>query len=399
MPSLLLVSLLVGAVDEPDLKKEQRLHQIYQQYNLTPTNESTWASVASGKTQTYGIQEGDTLWDLSETLFGDSSFWPKVWSLNADKIENPHEIFPGLSVLFTPGSTGDAPTLDLKATKDLPTEEVPIEDPEKLELLSKATIEPLDIRKAPTPLPPSLPHWTHGRPGGDLKFEVQKINRDFGTPDEALRYYLVSEKPQEAGTLVETEMGTLGASEYQYVSVQFPPGEKAQKVIAVKELGKIEDPFNKTSAYLIEVQGELEVLETVNSEENMYRALVKKAISPVEVGALLIRGDMPTYNAKESALGSASARVIGGQGSVERHLLGTQQLIFLSGQGLNVGETYPIFKNKKMRNEKTKIIENPLQIGRAKVVQVSDGVATALVLQSVEEIQVGDMTNPRALLE
>jgi len=43
---------------------------------------------------TYIVQDGDTLWDLSEQVFGDAFFWPTLWSYNP-QVTNPHWIYPG----------------------------------------------------------------------------------------------------------------------------------------------------------------------------------------------------------------------------------------------------------------------------------------------------------------
>lgn len=43
---------------------------------------------------TYLVVEGDTLWGLSEQVFGDGGFWPTLWSYNP-QITNPHWIYPG----------------------------------------------------------------------------------------------------------------------------------------------------------------------------------------------------------------------------------------------------------------------------------------------------------------
>jgi hypothetical protein len=40
------------------------------------------------------VKKGDTLWDLSETYYGNPWAWPQVWSFNP-QIENPHWIYPG----------------------------------------------------------------------------------------------------------------------------------------------------------------------------------------------------------------------------------------------------------------------------------------------------------------
>ena len=43
---------------------------------------------------TYVVDEGDTLWELSEGLFGDGYYWPVLWSYNP-QITNPHWLYPG----------------------------------------------------------------------------------------------------------------------------------------------------------------------------------------------------------------------------------------------------------------------------------------------------------------
>ncbi|HKP60794.1 MAG TPA: LysM peptidoglycan-binding domain-containing protein [Polyangiales bacterium] len=39
------------------------------------------------------VQEGDTLWDISERYFGEPWHWPELWSYNPE-ITNPHWIYP-----------------------------------------------------------------------------------------------------------------------------------------------------------------------------------------------------------------------------------------------------------------------------------------------------------------
>ena len=43
---------------------------------------------------TYVVEEGDTLWDLSELFFTDPFAWPIMWSFNP-QVTNPHWIYPG----------------------------------------------------------------------------------------------------------------------------------------------------------------------------------------------------------------------------------------------------------------------------------------------------------------
>ena len=45
----------------------------------------------------YTVQEGDTLWDLSQKFFDTPAMWPDLWRQNPH-IENPHWLEPGLEI-------------------------------------------------------------------------------------------------------------------------------------------------------------------------------------------------------------------------------------------------------------------------------------------------------------
>ena len=47
------------------------------------------------------VEEGDTLWDISEEVRGRPERWPRVWALNPE-ITNPHWLFPGDVIRFYP---------------------------------------------------------------------------------------------------------------------------------------------------------------------------------------------------------------------------------------------------------------------------------------------------------
>jgi hypothetical protein len=54
--------------------------------------------------QTYIVQEGDTLWDISTIFLRDPWFWPEIWFKNP-QVENPHLIYPGdtLAIIYVGG--------------------------------------------------------------------------------------------------------------------------------------------------------------------------------------------------------------------------------------------------------------------------------------------------------
>lgn len=54
--------------------------------------------------ETYIVQEGDTLWDISTVFLRDPWLWPEIWFKNP-QIENPHLIYPGdmLAIIYIGG--------------------------------------------------------------------------------------------------------------------------------------------------------------------------------------------------------------------------------------------------------------------------------------------------------
>ena len=47
-----------------------------------------------GAPETYIVEEGDTLWDISSLFLEQPWLWPQLWRLNPE-INNPHLFYPG----------------------------------------------------------------------------------------------------------------------------------------------------------------------------------------------------------------------------------------------------------------------------------------------------------------
>lgn len=100
--------------DDPDLELEKKFHNIYQRYNKNPTPNDAWAAASSKQTaRLYEVQKGDTLWSISQVLFGDPNFWPKLWAINKQGILNPHFINPKMKIYFYQGDENNSPTLSI----------------------------------------------------------------------------------------------------------------------------------------------------------------------------------------------------------------------------------------------------------------------------------------------
>lgn len=100
--------------DDPDLKLEKKFNSIYKAFNVNPTSIDAWQEATSKQAvREYIVQKGDTLWSISNILFGDPLFWPKIWAINKQGILNPHFILPNSKIFFYMGDEEAAPTLSV----------------------------------------------------------------------------------------------------------------------------------------------------------------------------------------------------------------------------------------------------------------------------------------------
>lgn len=389
--------------DSPDFNRESEFHRIYKSYNEQPTSEEAWdQAVGNRASETYQVQKGDTLSGISTTFFGDFTYWPKVWSLNNPQILNPHEIEPGMVVQFFPGSMDEAPTLAVASNEVANADEkAPAEatDGKPAKVATSKDVAPGMIPKGRkrTPLlkklPPSLPQYKTVDEK-KLQIEVELPKNQFPTPLEVLEYFIADTPAEGVGEVTGTELDTKTAGDYQYVFVRLP-NNSGKEFVAQKNLAEVKDPQTKMrKGFMVELQGEIEVLERVNEQKNIYRAIVKKSVQPVAVGSILVPGKLPMIDTTVGALNTGvGAKIMGGQFEAKRALFGNHSFVFLdsgTNQGLQEGMSLPVFADERVRNKKSDAIINDRVIGTAKVVRVAPNFATAYIVKATDDILLGD---------
>jgi hypothetical protein len=88
-----------------------------------PMSDRGWTKWAGrGIDKIYKVRTGDTLWSVSDRLFGNPHIWPKIWQLNS-RIFNAHTIPPGLELMFTPGNPYAAPIFAFKNVHQFESED------------------------------------------------------------------------------------------------------------------------------------------------------------------------------------------------------------------------------------------------------------------------------------
>ena len=62
--------------------------------------EETAEPAAGGEQRTYTVQAGDSLWKISEKMYGSGGKYMKIFEANTDLLENPDKIFPGQELVI-----------------------------------------------------------------------------------------------------------------------------------------------------------------------------------------------------------------------------------------------------------------------------------------------------------
>lgn len=74
---------------------------------ISDNNPALWGGVRRRKDvpEFHVVKQGDTLWDVCDTYYGDPWAWPQLWAYNKS-ITNPHWIYPGDRIRLLGGAGG-----------------------------------------------------------------------------------------------------------------------------------------------------------------------------------------------------------------------------------------------------------------------------------------------------
>jgi len=61
---------------------------------------SDTAAEGGDEPRTYTVQSGDTLWKISQEMYGDGSKYMKIFEANTDLLKDPDHIFPGQKLVI-----------------------------------------------------------------------------------------------------------------------------------------------------------------------------------------------------------------------------------------------------------------------------------------------------------
>ncbi len=385
--------------DPPDLQLEMEMHRQYlRSRGLAEVPSATKDSYI----ENYRIQEGETLWKLSEILYGDGHFWPRVWSQNRS-ITNPHLIRPGHILQFILGSEDETPSFRFTEPGDQGLELAAGPGGNNNPLID---IPPPEIPPKPVlKLPKSFPQWqtvykrtpvrvTDDR--GLLRPVKSRIGKTY------LTAFVQEERLKHIGKFLETDMHTTlpVVNQYVYVQIEKGMGQAGQKMLIVRDGGKIKRQNSNVEidgeAWIVQIAGEVELSEIVPSEDDsydVYRALVTKAVSLSTGEYGVIPGQVEQVDLSYMGTpGTTVAQVIGNGRSATSALFSPGDIVFLnkgSASGLAPDQILDIYTDRTLR-KKTIVPFSPVPAGTVRVVRVTENLATAVILGARDGILQGD---------
>ncbi len=411
-------------IDAPNSSYEKRLGQLTRGFKQVP--DVNWDEIIGERRQeNYSLQRGDTLWDISQTFFGDGFFWAKLWSQNG-VIENPHQIVRGKAIRFVAGTEGDAPAIGVMDVRVASNSEVismnPLSEPQQVaptyreqvqaevtqaEIENGIVVENEELIPAPD-IPPgekridtlkTLPK-SFKETRVELNSRYDSSGLEIAPPRNADRAasifvnsYVLDQAPGTIGRIDEIETQERVASNGQGVFVRLNKEvQQGSRVSFIRLRGK---PKGSTGP-VVDVLGIGIVDGVVKESSNTYHVTITTTLAPVEKGALVLEEAPPLIQVDRVGRRSeARVRIIGGEFDDQRKLLGAPAVVYLGGgqnMGLQRGDILGIEARRGTRRE-TRYPNYSHAIAVLKIADVRSNVATALVVSAIEPITIGDFTS------
>lgn len=409
------------SMDNGNAGYEKRLSKISSGYKMVP--DVNWDEIVGDRHQeNYRLQTGDTLWDISQTFFGDGFFWAKLWSQNG-VIGNPHRILRGKAIRFVAGTEGEAPAIGVmdinkgsefvsanplqEPELDRPTyrEQVQTEvTPEEIE--SGVVLETDELIPAPELPPPNrrtpvlkvLPSsFAESHVELDSGYDASGLDgapaiRANKAASIFVNSFILDGNPDDVGRVDEIESQERVASTGQAVFV------KATKELAMGSrvtFIRKRERAKGSPGPVVDVEGVGIVDGVIKENSNTYHVTVTTTIFPIEKGSLVIEEPPPRVTVNRDGRHSdVHVKVIGGEFGEERRNIGTAAIIYLnagSSSGILKGDIMGIQAKRGTRRE-TNYPDLVRPIAIIKIADVRQKVATAVVLSSTSGIVPGDLT-------
>jgi hypothetical protein len=252
-------------------------------------------------------------------------------------------------------------------------------------------------------IPPSLPaiagygKGNYDEDGFSIS-DLQRVDAGAKYPIMYLGSYLSEEEPEGLGKVVEVEGGVKTATVNQYLYVSLKEAQTGETYTIANVEEEIEDIEGDDVGYPVTYAGEIKVTDPLASSE--IKALVTKSIAPIRPGSIVLAGKIPTAEiSAEGPSPSFAGKIVGGQYSNQREVLGTNSVIYLDAgeaQGVQPGAVVGVYRNERLRKRSSVVKDSKVLIATLKVVQTTANRASAVVVNARDRIRLGDLVGSAA---
>ncbi len=313
------------------------------------------AAAGSEEGLVHTVVKGDTLWDLSAKYLGSPWLWPALWERNR-YLTNPHYIYPGIRVVvFPPPSVEYA--WEVREPAPVPEAETVLEAP------------PPPSGEAPAR--PALPI----------------------TPEDFVRAgEFTPERPAGIGSIRGGEHDKIAFSEGDKVYLSLDKDIPEDQILGVYRVrGPVRSPAARpVSGYVRFLVG---ILQVTGRKDGRVSAVVRKSFEDLGRDDL-IREDIPSYSpvVPREGAGGLDAYVVTGQ-SLKTEL-SERDVVYLdrgAEAGVAVGDIFRLYDGRygATWGSRDGMTDVRVQVGKAVVIRVLPGSATAYVVSTTQSFPAG----------
>ena len=400
-------------------KEEKKLLEI-SKLLMEKIPQKDWMEISSSsKSEKYVVQKGDWLWNISKKIFGTGFYYSKIWSLNPH-ITNPHEIEPGMILVFNTGDEDTPPQVQVKkfsdddSIKDDPepqiththewhkrrkelidqgiffqyASEVTYDDLEKLtqqqQLMEYKKYEPEMIESLVNPLSDK-----YGKDGFD---KSSRIEFDF-SEGFFLTTFVTTNIIQDLGEIMASSGNSGFITLHDDVFVRFDDTVKVRPgdyFSTYSAQGKSSHPISDREGYRYTITAQIRVLER---KEDLWRCQLTDVMEAVERGSRIT-----IYTPKiGKIIKTFSERTIEGAIIDTFHRgqkISYGNVVYIDRgriDGVENGTVFEVFSSTDEVTGKQIIGDGAYRIGELTAITVSDNFTTALVTNSVSMIELGNI--------
>jgi hypothetical protein len=380
---------------------------------LPPPNEfagappvpGTIRQVAEGEApEEYGVEPGDTLFDVCDQLLDEPTYWPKLWSMNPE-IKNPHFIFPGMRLRFYPGDDDNPPYLQVVTEDDV----IPIDkgDLDEEELIAEKVIFESDSYDGGSPV--EVVGLADVEVPSEILDMIVESGARYDGSDVSVQVpgFIFAEQREPEGYVIGGREGETSMRESQRAIIErvgdISPGTQ---YTVLRPGPEISNPITGDFVgYLYYFVGNVRVERTVTEGEgDLFVATVNNSRLSVRSDDLVVsyvstNRTMPRIDAVGS-LSSAEAEVVA-MDYDGQSLGGDHPYVFIdqgSSDGVSPGMYLPIYSSPRFALGSSGFLNLPEDfeaVGVMRVIDVTEVGAVGYLVKVTREVRTGDRVGSR----